>query len=479
MARKVRHGETYGVCQEICIDDACMVYVPYKQRYGDDRAACLRPRVLSLLLLSCAAHQGATAEALSAVYLDLGPDTPRLCISAVPAAGKLPDKGESWRQGVSALQAGDGTAARAAFTGDHPGHAAGRAAADLATGAIEPGREALRDLANTWQDDACLQQAAGYAYLVAGQLKKGTGFVNAAVRLDPTQPDHHLLDGLTKAWAGDREGANRAWRATLTRQPHHPLASAMLARDAIAHGDAAIAVTWLEDAQAGGIDVSDQLAPAYYAAGLLGDYLRVTSAAGWPLGDAGALATADDPEAAFRELLGVVDDQLHVALVTSMGTLRCELFWRDTPVTVANFVGLARGTQPWTDPNTGAPGTGSLFAGTVAHRVIPDFMVQLGDPTGTGSGHPGYKFADEIVPHLRFDRPGMMGMANNGPNRNGSQFFVTEKAVPHLDGKHTIFGECGPDSLSVVKAIARVPTGQLDKPLTPVVLLEVRLDERP
>jgi cyclophilin family peptidyl-prolyl cis-trans isomerase len=432
--------------------------------------------VILSLLLACATHQGATSEPSTGhLYVPLAVNLPRICVSQVPAAGKLPDKGSAWTAGVAALQSGDTELAAAKLQGDHPGFGSARAALDLASGRTEDGRTALRDLANAWPDDACLQQAAGLAYFQSGKLKSGNGFVKAAVRLDPTQPDNHLLDGLTRAWQGDRDGANRAYRATLTRSPHHPLASALLGRDAVAIGDAAGAIPYLEDALAGGLDVADQLPPAYFAAGHLNDYLRVASAAGWPLGDAGALATAADPEAALGELLGVVDDQLMVELVTSMGTLTCELFWRDTPVTVANFVGLARGTQPWTDPTTKEPGVGSLYNGSVMHRVIPDFMVQMGDPTGTGSGDPGYRFADEFVSSIRFDKGGMLGMANNGANRNGSQFFVTEKAVPHLDGKHTIFGECSKESLGVVKAIARVQTRGMDKPVIDVVLETVRV----
>ncbi len=432
--------------------------------------------MLYTLMLACATHQGATPETgLEPAWVSLGVDLPRLCVSQVPAAGRLPDKGEAWSTGVAALQVGDTALATSRLQGEHPGLVAARAALDLVAGRTEESRNALRDLANAWPDDACLQQAAGLAYFKAGKLKSGNGFVRAAVRLDPTHADTHLLDGLTRAWQGDRDGANRAYRASLTRSPHHPLASALLARDAIAIGDAASAIPWLEDALAGGLDVIDQLPPAYFAAGQLSDYLRVTSAAGWPLGDDGALATAEDPETTLRELLGVVDDTLTVALQTSMGTLTCELFWRDTPVTVANFIGLAKGTQPWTDPTSSEPGIGSLFEGTVMHRVIPDFMIQMGDPTGTGSGHPGYRFEDEIVSSIRFDRPGMLGMANNGPDRNGSQFFVTEKPVPHLDGKHTIFGQCDDESLKVVKAIARVPTRGMDKPVVDIVLESVRV----
>ena len=161
-----------------------------------------------------------------------------------------------------------------------------------------------------------------------------------------------------------------------------------------------------------------------------------------------------------------------------MGSLECELFWDKAPVTVGNFVGLARGTQPWVDPRTGEPGTGPYYDGTVLHRVIPEFMIQMGDPTGTGTGDPGYRFPDEFAPDLRFDRPGLLAMANSGPGTNGGQFFVTEIPTPHLSGRHTIFGACTEDSMTRVRAIARVPVDGMDKPTTPVVLQSVVIEGR-
>ncbi|RME26188.1 MAG: peptidylprolyl isomerase [Deltaproteobacteria bacterium] len=161
-------------------------------------------------------------------------------------------------------------------------------------------------------------------------------------------------------------------------------------------------------------------------------------------------------------------------MTTSMGDLHCQLYWRQAPLTVANFVSLARGLVPWTDPATGVRRTDPLYPGTTFHRVIPGFMVQAGDPLGTGTGGPGWMIIDEISPDLRFDRPGLLAMANSGPNTNGSQWFITEVPVPHLDGKHTIFGACDDDSLAVVKAIARVPVGAMDKPLHDVVIESMR-----
>jgi cyclophilin family peptidyl-prolyl cis-trans isomerase len=133
------------------------------------------------------------------------------------------------------------------------------------------------------------------------------------------------------------------------------------------------------------------------------------------------------------------------------------LFEKQTPETVANFIGLANGTKDWKNPVSGATKHGvPLYDGTIFHRVIPDFMIQGGDPAGNGTGDPGYKFKDEIVPTLMFDRPGRLAMANSGPGTNGSQFFITEVPTPHLNGRHTIFGQCDDASVALVKQIARV-----------------------
>jgi len=163
---------------------------------------------------------------------------------------------------------------------------------------------------------------------------------------------------------------------------------------------------------------------------------------------------------------------------TTMGTLRCKLFAKEAPKTVANFIGLADGTKDWKDPATGQTKHGvPLYSGTIFHRVIPGFMIQGGDPMGSGYGDPGYKFADEFVPSLTFDRPGRLAMANSGPNTNGSQFFITDVPTPHLNGRHTIFGQCDEASVELVKKIARVPKGAGDKPLTPVRINKIVIEK--
>jgi len=165
-----------------------------------------------------------------------------------------------------------------------------------------------------------------------------------------------------------------------------------------------------------------------------------------------------------------------VVMDTTMGRITCQFFQRQAPKTVANFISLAEGTKDWTDPATGKKQHNMpLYNGTIFHRVIPEFMIQGGDPTGTGRGDPGYQFEDEFYPDLNFDVPGRLAMANSGPNTNGSQFFITEVPTEHLNHIHTIFGQCDASSLDVVKAIARVQANDDNKPLTPVVLKKVNI----
>jgi peptidyl-prolyl cis-trans isomerase A (cyclophilin A) len=165
---------------------------------------------------------------------------------------------------------------------------------------------------------------------------------------------------------------------------------------------------------------------------------------------------------------------LYAVIYTSMGNIVCRLFDKDAPKTVANFRGLATGTKAWTDPATGTVKHTPLYSGTTFHRVIPEFMIQGGDPTGTGMGSPGYQFEDEISSSHTFDHPGILAMANSGPNTNGSQFFITVAPTAWLNGKHTIFGEVvsGQD---VVDAISKVPRDDQDKPLTPIKIVRITI----
>jgi peptidyl-prolyl cis-trans isomerase A (cyclophilin A) len=169
---------------------------------------------------------------------------------------------------------------------------------------------------------------------------------------------------------------------------------------------------------------------------------------------------------------------LYAVIYTSMGNLVCRLFEDRAPKTVANFVGLATGAKAWTDPATGKLKHSALYTGTTFHRVIPDFMIQGGDPLGDGTGGPGYEFKDEINDKFSFDRAGILAMANHGPDTNGSQFFITVAAATHLDGHYSAFGEVvsGQD---VADAISKVPRDSEDKPLTPVKIIRIVVKKVP
>jgi peptidyl-prolyl cis-trans isomerase A (cyclophilin A) len=159
---------------------------------------------------------------------------------------------------------------------------------------------------------------------------------------------------------------------------------------------------------------------------------------------------------------------------TTDGNITCTLFPDKAPLTVANFIGLANGKKAWKNPKTGQMMHTPLYSGTICHRVIPNFMIQCGDPAGNGSGDPGYSFKDEFSPDLTFDQPGRLAMANSGPNTNGSQFFITEVPTPHLNGKHTIFGQC--EDLDVVKKIARLATDpRNDRPYDPPKIIHIKI----
>ena len=161
---------------------------------------------------------------------------------------------------------------------------------------------------------------------------------------------------------------------------------------------------------------------------------------------------------------------------TSQGKIVCRLYEKEAPKTVANFIDLAEGNREWTHPTNNKKSKEKLFDGTIFHRVIPKFMIQGGDPAGTGFGGPGYKFEDETKgsPHS-FNKPGKLAMANSGPNTNGSQFFITVAATPWLTGNHTIFGDVI-EGQDIVDKISEVDRDRSDKPRTPVVLESVTIE---
>jgi len=166
---------------------------------------------------------------------------------------------------------------------------------------------------------------------------------------------------------------------------------------------------------------------------------------------------------------------------TTAGQMSCKLFQKEAPIGVENFIGLAEGTKEWKSPTSGKSMKGTpLYNGTIFHRVIPNFMIQGGDPAGTGSGQSGIAFGLEIAPGLNFDRPGRLAYANTSlPNSNGSQFFITEQPTPDLNGNYTIFGQCSPATVALVKKIARMPRDQrpnaMDRPFNPVKINKITI----
>ena len=174
-----------------------------------------------------------------------------------------------------------------------------------------------------------------------------------------------------------------------------------------------------------------------------------------------------------------VADDLYATLKTNRGDITLQLFPNHAPTTVQNFVGLADGSKEWRDPQSGDTKTEPFYDGLTFHRVIDGFMIQGGCPTGTGTGGPGYQFKDEFHPELTFSKPYLLAMANAGPGTNGSQFFITVGPTPHLNMKHTIFGEVADQSSrDVVDAIASTTTDRGDRPSDPVVIESVTLEER-
>lgn len=169
------------------------------------------------------------------------------------------------------------------------------------------------------------------------------------------------------------------------------------------------------------------------------------------------------------------DTQLFATLTTGMGDIRIRLDWKEAPYTVQNFVTLAEGTRAWRDPSSGQQVKRPFYDGLTFHRVIPGFMIQTGDPKGDGSGGPGYQFPDELVEGRHPDRAGWVGMANTGPDSNGSQFFILDGPATQLEGRHTLFGEVV-SGQEVVQKLAQVERDKDDKPLSPVILEKVRIE---
>jgi len=322
--------------------------------------------------------------------------------------------------------------------------------------------------------DACLLRAASLATFMDGEVALARTYAEDAFSLSPEDAEAGFQLATLVALLEGSSASSSILRRVLSHNPGHSNSMALLGMHYLQQGDALLALPLLEGAAETGAIVDEILAPAYFGAGQIADYLRLASRADWPLGDEGQISKSDDPLATYFSLIGADPSLPFVATIrTSDGPLRCVLFPHKAPVTVANFVGLSKGHISWVHPETGERMDTALYPGTILHRVIPEFMIQGGDPTGTGAGHPGYRFPDEIHPTLRFDKPGVLAMANSGANTNGSQWFITEVATPHLTGRHTIFGQCDDVSVQRVKSISMRPTGADDRLVTPIEVLGV------
>ncbi len=361
----------------------------------------------------------------------------------------------------------------ATLPAEHPGVQAATAFIGLLEGHIEDALPVWTGLAEAYPANSCVAATAVLALWASGEAAAGRDQLLTARARAPLDPRLAFL-----AWYLEVQPARdliEPIEAGLAQEPAHP--GFLLVRGIAAAQQEAWeqAVPMLEEAHRRGLSEGDgPLLRGYYAIGQRASYLRLASKLGLPLGDRGAIAQASDPEEAYDSVVG--GSELSAVVHTSMGPLRCDLLPEQAPVTVANFVGLAQGRLPWRDPASGeVTEEAALYDGTGFHRVVPEFMIQGGDPLGTGGGGPGYTFLDEVTPELRFDRPGVLAMANRGPHTNGSQFFITEVPTPHLDGRHTIFGHCDDATVERVKEIARVPVDDEGRPEPRVVIERIEI----
>jgi peptidyl-prolyl cis-trans isomerase A (cyclophilin A) len=210
---------------------------------------------------------------------------------------------------------------------------------------------------------------------------------------------------------------------------------------------------------------------------LVSALLSIAGLASWAQSDTQA-APATKPAGAGKPPVHHVAAGPPAAIIeTTVGKMTCTLFPDKSPIGVENFIGLATGTKDWKNPVSGVTKHGvPLYDGTIFHRVIPNFMIQGGDPKGDGTGDPGYKFKNEVSSDLLFDQPGRLAYANSGPDTNGSQFFITEVATPHLNGNYTIFGQCDEAAVELVKQIARMAKDPMnDRPFRPVKIIHITI----
>lgn len=433
--------------------------------------------------LACAkqAPVGAAAETTAAtkepLWFEVEPGKV-LCVTRVPEAEPLPKKeAQAFEGALAAVTAGDpGASALLAPLPVHPGVEHARAILSLLTGDPSGGPKLLA-LADQVPANTCLAATASLAAASTGDAETAERLLSHAREIAPDDGNVAFL-----SWYMGLERPAEVipvLEASLAAEPDQPGIALAVGLDRLDRGDFS-GIPLVEQAVAAGMKEGiGVLLFAYPLAHQRGPYLKLASEVGL-LGDEGSIAGAEDPEAAYAALLGIpAEGPFGVTFETSAGDLKCVLRPDIAPVAVATFVQLARGTRPWLDPKDQTERTTPLYDGTIFHRVVPGFMIQGGDPLGTGSGGPGYRFPDEVDERLRFDAPGRLAMANAGPNTNGSQFFVTEAPASHLDGMHTIFGECDAAAVELVKKIASAPRDDDDRPLSPVVLEHVVIGTEP
>jgi len=392
-------------------------------------------------------------------WLVVHPSTPALCIPWLGDPGE--DEVTAWNEAVALLQARElpalveAKSARADVEEVHPSLQALDALVAMLSGQPDEAAVDLDSLVKAYGGHPCLLSASATAQEMIGNGAEASKRIELARSIAPDDPEIALMFAYM-APVEDAALAMPALEAGAAARPERLGFHIALGVAAITRGEADLAADHLRHAVEGGDDkVAPMLLAAYRAAGRTDDYLRLAAQMQLPV--PGDLATVDAPLTELLTRWGApADGDLVVKLQTSLGTATCTLFLEEAPITVASFVGLADGSQPWLTPE-GTLGEGPLYQDLIFHRRIPDFMVQTGDPEGTGKGGPGYRFPDEVTPDLGFDRPGRLAMANSGPNSNGSQFFITEEPTPHLDGRHTIFGQCDDDSVALVGRIARYP----------------------
>ena len=423
------------------------------------------------------------APSVPAATLLARAEPPGLCLSSVPSAGALPRPlREPFTTAATTLAnlgpdpkvIGQWWTTYEPLLVDLPGHPALeglRATVDaLRSPTVAPGPFVA--LADAFPKDPCLSASAAAVTFAAGDRDAARTYVGRAWIPMPTADLAYMLGEMALA-SGETGRVSGLLAAGFALDPDHAgLRRLRAALTLQAGGSAAEDLAFLQ--QQGDRSLDPMLMMAHYEENRMDDYLRLAVQVSPPLGLLPD-PTVPSPLATLRAALGSTDptDPVRVVLDTSEGSIPCTLFLDQAPYTVAMFAGFATGAQPWRQED-GTPGEGPLYHDVRVHRVIPGFMIQTGDPRGDGTGGPGFKFHDEVRPDLRFDRPGRLAMANAGPGTNGSQFFVTEGPTPHLDGKHTIFGQC--EALGVVSAIARLPRDSRDQPNAPVVLRAVRLE---